>query len=59
MDIRKILEDLCAERAEVERAISALARVGGKKRGRPPKWMKAIDETRMELKKTEPVKKKR
>jgi len=43
MDIRKILEDLRAERAEIERAISALARVGGQKRGRPPKWMKALE----------------
>ena len=59
MDIRKIIEELRAERAELERAISALARVGGKKRGRPPKWMKAIDATRMEPKKTEPEKKRR
>ena len=47
MDIRKILEELRAERAEIERAISALERVGRKKRGRPPKWMKATPRRRL------------
>jgi hypothetical protein len=38
MDVKKILEQLRAEQAEIERAISALERVGGRRRGRPPKW---------------------
>ena len=44
MDINKILADLRAEREEIDRAIAALERIGGKKRGRPPKWMKATQE---------------
>ena len=47
MDIRKILEELRAERAEIEKAINALERVGRKKRGRPPKWMKATPRRRL------------
>jgi hypothetical protein len=44
MDVKKILEQLRAERAEIERAINALQKVvGGRRRGRPPKWMKDID----------------
>jgi len=44
MDITKILKELRSEREEIERAILALERFGGKRRGRPPKWMKAIGE---------------
>jgi ABC-type transporter Mla subunit MlaD len=42
MDISKILEELRAEREQVEMAIISLERLGaaqGKRRGRPPKWM--------------------
>jgi hypothetical protein len=41
MDINKILVQLRAEREEIARAILALEGLGGKRRGRPPKWMKA------------------
>jgi hypothetical protein len=44
MDINKIIKELRAEREEIERAILALEQVGGKRRGRPPSWMKAIEE---------------
>jgi hypothetical protein len=44
MDITKMIKDLRAERDEIERAIIALERVGGKRRGRKPRWMKAIEE---------------
>jgi hypothetical protein len=37
MDVRKMITELRAERAEIERAINALQKVGGKRRGRPPK----------------------
>ncbi|MGA2184700.1 MAG: hypothetical protein ABSH47_16900 [Bryobacteraceae bacterium] len=44
MDINKILEELRAEREQVEMAIISLERLGaarGKRRGRPPKWLSA------------------
>jgi len=44
MDINKILKELRSEREEIERAITALERLGGKRRGRPPKWMKALEQ---------------
>jgi hypothetical protein len=41
-----------AEREEIARAILALEGLGGKRRGRPPKWMKAGKKpTQMEQKK--------
>jgi hypothetical protein len=43
MDLNKILAELKEEKLRVEEAIMALQRVGlatgGKRRGRPPKWM--------------------
>jgi hypothetical protein len=42
MDILKMLEEMRAERAQVEEAILVLQRLAsgqGKRRGRPPKWM--------------------
>jgi hypothetical protein len=42
MDILKMISELRAERENIEQAIIALERVarsGGKRRGRPPKWM--------------------
>ena len=42
MDIIKMLQELRAEREQVGEAILALERLasgGGKRRGRPPKWM--------------------
>jgi hypothetical protein len=42
MDVNKILEELKAEREQVEMAIVSLERLGasqGKRRGRPPKWL--------------------
>ena len=44
MDITKMIKELCTERDEIERAIIALERVGGKRRGRKPQWMKAMGE---------------
>ncbi len=45
MDINKIIKDLRSERDDIERAIIALEKVlGGKRRGRPPSWMKAMEE---------------
>ena len=43
MNINKILKELRSEREEIDRAVIALERVGGKRRGRPPKWMKALE----------------
>lgn len=48
MDIHKILTELRAERERVEEAILALERLaarGGKRRGRPPAWLKQAQET--------------
>jgi hypothetical protein len=42
MDVIKILKELRTERENLEEAIvtiERLARGGGKRRGRPPKWM--------------------
>ena len=43
MDINKVLKELRSQKEEIERAISAIERVGAKRRGRPPKWMKALE----------------
>jgi hypothetical protein len=43
MNINKILKELRSEREEIDRAVIALERVGGKRRGRPPKWMTALE----------------
>ena len=49
MDITKILSQLRSERAQINEAIAVLERmgggVGGKRRGRPPKWMSEAPET--------------
>lgn len=47
MDISKILEDLRRERQQLEEAILSLERlaVGGKRRGRPPAWIVAAQQT--------------
>jgi hypothetical protein len=41
VDVQKILSELRQEREQVEEAILSLERrgAGGKRRGRPPKWM--------------------
>lgn len=43
MDILKMLADLRTEREQIEQAILVIERLavgsGGKRRGRPPKWM--------------------
>jgi len=44
MDIPKILEQLRAERAQLEEAIIAIERLAagqGRRRGRPPAWLAA------------------
>ena len=47
MDILKMLADLRAQREQIEQAIVAIERLaagtGGKRRGRRPKWMVAVD----------------
>lgn len=47
MDITRILEDLRRERQQLEEAILSLERlaVGGKRRGRPPAWIVAAQQT--------------
>jgi len=42
MDVTKILEELKAERIQIESAIESLERLAlgrGRRRGRPPAWM--------------------
>jgi hypothetical protein len=52
MDILKMLAELRAEQQQIDEAILAIERlasgVGGKRRGRPPKWMAAISEATAE-----------
>ncbi len=47
MDISKILEDLRREHQQLEEAILSLERLaaGGKRRGRPPAWLAAAQQT--------------
>jgi hypothetical protein len=45
MDIEKMLTELRQERDGIDEAIAALARLAagqGKRRGRPPAWMKVV-----------------
>jgi hypothetical protein len=45
MDVLKMLAELRQERAQVEEAILALERLAsgrGKRRGRPPEWMRTM-----------------
>ena len=46
MDILKMLAELRAERDQIEQAIFVVERLAagarGKRRGRPPKWMSAV-----------------
>jgi len=45
MDIAKMLDELRQEREGIDEAIAALARLSagqGKRRGRPPAWMKMV-----------------
>lgn len=45
MDIAKMLQELREERAAVEEAILVLERIAvgrGRRRGRPPAWMKTV-----------------
>ena len=47
MDVNKILEELRQEREQIEDAIISLERLArgrGKRRGRPPAWMKEAAE---------------
>jgi len=47
MDVNKILEELRQEREQIEDAIISLERLArgrGKRRGRPPTWMKEASE---------------
>ena len=47
MDVNKILSELRGEREQIEDAIISLERLArgrGKRRGRPPSWMKNANE---------------
>jgi len=49
MDVNKILTELRQEREQIEDAIISLERLArgrGKRRGRPPAWMKEASERR-------------
>jgi hypothetical protein len=49
MDVSKILTDLRQEREQIEEAIMSLERLArgrGRRRGRPPAWMTAMDKKR-------------
>ena len=49
MDIHKILLELRREREQIEEAIISLERLSagrGKRRGRPPSWMKEAEKRR-------------
>ncbi len=43
MNINKIISELRSQKDEIDRAISAIERVGAKRRGRPPQWMKELE----------------
>lgn len=52
MDLSKILAELRRERDQIDEAILTLERLAlsrGRRRGRPPAWMKALREERREL----------
>jgi len=52
MDIVKMLSDLRSERERLQEAILAIERLaagGGKRRGRPPKWMSNLNSTETSL----------
>lgn len=47
MDVLKILSDLRRERDQLDEAIMTLERLAqgrGRRRGRPPSWMKAVSQ---------------
>lgn len=49
MDVTKILAELRQEREQIEEAIMSLERLArgrGRRRGRPPAWMTAMDRKR-------------
>ena len=51
MDVNKILSELRQEREQIEDAIISLERLArgrGKRRGRPPSWMKEAAERKKE-----------
>ena len=53
MDIKKILDELREERAQLEEAILSIERLAagrGKRRGRPPAWMAAAKSSELETK---------
>jgi hypothetical protein len=44
MSINEVLKDLRFQRDEIERAIAIFEWIGAKRRDRPPKWRKALEE---------------
>lgn len=58
MDVLKMLADLRREREQIDEAILTLERLAqgrGKRRGRPPSWMKEIREPASKDKAKRPV----
>ena len=51
MNLNKIISALYAEREEIERVIATLERIAGKRRGRPPNWMKELEQAEKTKKK--------
>ena len=51
MNLNEVLKDLRFQRDEIVRAIAIFERIGAKRRGRPPKWMKALEEHTAQKKK--------
>jgi hypothetical protein len=51
MDINKALKELHYQREQIESAIATLERIDAKRRGRPPEWMKALEEHTAQKKK--------
>jgi hypothetical protein len=51
MDINKALKELHYQREQIVAAIATLERIDAKRRGRPPEWMKALEEHTAQKKK--------
>ena len=55
MDLHGIIKELHSEREKIIRVMTALEKINGKRRGRPPKWMKARKEPALTERKKKPV----
>ncbi len=61
MDVTKLIEEMRREHAALSEAILSLERMaaGGKRRGRPPGWVKAAQEPALARKRAAPAKRAR